>query len=160
MQKQEDIELKWFAARMIRERSYVLKYLDINGIQHSGIEDLKSLLFIRCPEATVNTIRYELYDKVLFYRSADKKRVEVVPERTMSTFLLLAPYHDEPVIYLPVDNPDFFQGPRKRVTTGIFAGCEGIIKRIKGTRRLIIKVSDRAAVATPYIPQEMLEDIQ
>lgn len=155
-----DNQLKWFAARTIRERSFVLKYLDINGIRYSGIEDLKSLLFVRCTESTINTIRYELFDRVLFYRNAEKTAMEPVPDRVMSTFLIMEPFHDEPVIYLPVDDPHFFDGPRKRVKSGVFAGCEGVIKRIKGDRRLIVRLSDRAAVATPYIPHELLEDVE
>ena len=156
----EESQLKWFAARTIRERSYVLKYLDINGIHHAGIEDLKSLLFIRCTEQAVNSIRYELFDRVLFYRNAEKTAVEPVPDRVMNTFLIMAPFHDEPVIYLPVDDPHFFDGPRKRVKSGVFAGCEGVIRRIKGDRRLIVRLSDRAAIATPYIPQVLLEDVE
>ena len=145
---------------MIRERSYVLKYLDVNGIRHSGIEDLKSLLFIRCTEQTVNSIRSELFDRVMFYRNADKTAIEPIPDRVMNTFLIMAPFHDEPVIYLAVDDPHFFDGPLKRVKSGIFAGCEGVIKRIKGDRRLIVRLSSKAAIATPYIPHELLEDIQ
>lgn len=153
-------QLKWFAARMIRERSYVLKYLDVNGIRHSGIEDLKSLLFIRCTEQTVNSIKSELFDRVMFYRNADKTAIEPIPDRVMNTFLIMAPFHEEPVIYLAVDDPHFFDGPHKRVKSGIFAGCEGVIKRIKGDRRLIVRLSAKAAIATPYIPHELLEDIQ
>lgn len=152
-------QLKWFAARTIRGKPYVLKYLDINGIRHSGIEDLKSLLFIRCTEQTVNSIRYELFDRVLFYRNAEKTAIEPVPDRVMNTFLIMAPFHDEPVIYLAVDDPHFFDGPRKRIKSGVFAGCEGVIKRIKGNRRLIVRLSNRAAIATPYIPHDILEDI-
>ena len=153
-------QLKWFAARIIRERSYVLKYLDINEIRHSGIEDLKSLLFIRCTEETINSIRFELYDRVLFYRNASRTAIEPVPDRVMNTFLIMAPFHDEPVIYLAVDDPHFFDGPRKRIRSGVFAGCEGVIRRIKGDRRLIVRLSARAAVATPYIPHELLEDVE
>ena len=153
-------QLKWFAARTIRERSYVLKYLDINGINHSGIEDLKSLLFIHCTEDVANSLRGELFDRVLFYRNATRTALEAVPDRVMNTFLIMAPYHDEPVIYLAVDDPHFFDGPRKRIKSGIFAGCEGVIKRIKGDRRLIVRLSERAAIATPYIPHELLEDIK
>ena len=145
---------------MINERSYVLKFLDINGIGHSGIEDLKSLLFIHCTEQTIYSLRHELYDHVLFYRNAGKTAIEPVPDRVMNTFLIMAPFHDDPVIYLSVDDPHFFDGPRKRVKSGLFAGCEGVIKRIKGERRLIVRISDRAAIATSYIPHDILEDIQ
>ena len=153
-------QLKWFAARIIRERVYVLKYLDINGIRHSGIEDLKTLLFLQCNEQAIDSIRRALSGRVLFYRNAMKTAIEPVPDRVMRTFLIMEPFHDEPVIYLAVDDPHFFEGPRKRIKSGIFAGCEGVIKRIKGDRRLIVRLSDRAAIATPYIPHDLLEDIQ
>ena len=99
------------------------------------------------------------YDRVLFYKTADKKYIESVPDQVMKTFLIMAPFHDEPVMYLSVDDPNFFDGPRKRVLSGPFKDCEGVIRRIKGERRLIVRVSDKAAVATPYIPKENLESI-
>lgn len=153
-------QLKWFAVRTIRERSYVLKYLDSLLLEHAGIEDIKSLLFIHTTIRNINQLRSELYDRVLFYRNAEKTAIEPVPDSVMKTFLIMAPFHDEPVIYLSVDDPHFFDGPRKRVKSGVFAGCEGIIRRIKGTRRLVVRLSSRAAIATPYIPHELLEDIQ
>jgi len=156
MEKSEN--LKWFATRVIRDRSYVNSYLSIRGVETSGIEDIKSLLFIRCTEQEIIFLKSELYDRVLFYRDAER-RVEPIPEDVMKTFLILAPFHDSPVFYLPVDDPEFFSGKRKRVVKGVFAGCEGVVRRIKGERRLIVRLSERAAIATPYIPQEFLEDI-
>lgn len=156
----QDTELRWFAARVIRERSYVLKYMDCEKIEHAGIADLRSLVFFKTTCTHVESLRSALYDRVLFYRNSDKTAVEPIPDSIMQTFLIMAPFHDEPVIYLPVDSPAFFQGKRKRVTGGVFAGCEGIVKRIKGERRLIVRINDRAAIATPYIPQEFLEDVE
>ena len=157
--QEDNSQLKWFAARMIRERSYALKYLDSLSVEHAGIEDIKSLLFIHTTFSNINLIRSELYDRVLFYRNAAKTAIEPVPDRVMNTFLIMEPFHDEPVIYLSVDDPHFFEGQRKRVKSGVFAGCEGVIRRIRGERRLIVRISDRAAIATPYIPQGLLEDI-
>ena len=153
-------QLKWYAARIIRERAYVLKYLDSLSVEHAGIADLKSLLFIHTTGDRIALICSELFDRVLFYRNAARTCLEPVPDSVMSSFLIMAPFHDEPVIYLAVDNPQLFEGPRKRVKSGVFAGCEGVIRRIKGNRRLIVRISDRAAIATPYIPHELLEDIQ
>lgn len=155
-----DNSLKWFAARIIRDRSYVLTLLEHDGWDTAGISDIKTLIFLHGTQTSVESLRSELYDKVLFYRTADRKRVESIPDRVMQTFLIMSPFHDEPVIYLPVDDPGFFEGKRKRVVSGVFKGCEGVIRRIKGERRLIVRVSDRAAIATPYIPQEYLEDIE
>lgn len=153
-------ELKWYAAKIIDERTYVLKYLELEGVRVERISDIPSLAFLRCTYRDMIRIRYELYGKLYVYRSAGSKEPDPVPDNVMQTFLLLAPFHSQPVIYLAVDDPSFFQGQRKRVKAGPFKGCEGILKRIKGDRRLIVKISDHAAVATPYIKSEDLEDIE
>lgn len=155
----QDVQLKWFATRVIREKSYVLRYLECAGVRHEGISDIRSLLFLHCTDAQILSIRYELFDRMLVYRDAKRRNPQPIPDRDMQTFLIMAPYHDEPVIYLPVDDTRFFEGKRKRVISGAFKGCEGVIRRIKGERRLIVRINDRAAIATPYIPQGALEDI-
>ncbi len=153
-------QLKWFATRTIREKSYVLQYLEYEGIRHVGISDLRTIFFLQCSDAAIQRLKFDLYDKLLIYRDAEKHAPEPIPDQVMQTFLIMAPFHDEPVIYLSVDNSGFFEGKKKKVKSGAFAGCEGIIKRIKGERRLIVKISDNAAIATPYIPRELLEDAE
>lgn len=154
-----DAQLKWFAARAIRDRHYVLRFLELEGVQYQGIADIKTLLFLHCTRSQLDFLRSELWDRMLFYKDSRRVEPEPVPDQVMKTFFLLAPFHDEPVIYLSVDDPKFFEGKRKRVTGGVFAGCEGVIKRIKGERRLIVRINDRAALATPYIRRELLEDV-
>ena len=153
-------DLKWFATRAIRDRAYVRRYLQAEGIQTACIADLKTFIFIHCPLTDAIRLKGELWGRVLFYREPDSPTPDAIPDREMKSFLIMAPYHNQPVIYLPVDDPSFFQGGRKRVTKGPFAGCEGVIRRIKGERRLIVCLSHNAAIATPYIPKEYLEDIE
>lgn len=155
-----EVQRKWFATRAIRDKAYVIRFLDHERIPHEGIADIKTLIFVHCTDKQIQDIRSQLSDRLLVYRDAEKKRPQPIPDQVMNTFLIMAPFHDEPVIYLSIDDPEFFNGKRKRVISGLFRGCEGIIKRIKGERRLIVKINDRAAIATPYIPQEYLIDIE
>lgn len=152
-------ELKWFATKTFNDKAYVLKYLELAKVKTSRINDVPSLLFIRCTQQQIRQFRYELFGKLYVYRAAESTEPAPIPDKVMKTFLLMAPFHDEPVMYLAVQDPKLFEGPRKRVTSGIFRGCEGVIKRIKGCRRLIVKMSDHAAIATPYIPVGILEDV-
>lgn len=153
-------QLEWFATRVIRDRAYVLRYLEVEGVQISRISDIPTLVFVHCPKGQILQLRGELWDRVLFYRKAGSREPQAIPDNVMQTFLIMSPYHNEPVFYMAVDDPNFFCGRRKRVVKGVFAGCEGVVKRIKGERRLIVKVSDRAAIVTPYIPQEFMEDAE
>ena len=158
--KASEQQLKWYAARAIRERPYVLRYLENEKVTISYLADLPTMLFIRCTQTDIERLRSALYDRVLFYLDPERKSVQAIPDRVMKTFLLLAPYHEKPIIYLAVDDPTFFEGKRKRVIKGIFAGCEGVIRRVRGERRLIVRLSDHSAIATTYIPQEYLEDVE
>lgn len=51
------------------------------------------------------------------------------------------------------------EGNRVRVKSGIFEGAEGVVKRIKGSKRLVVEIKGVCAVATPYIPAALLESI-
>lgn len=157
---EQQTELKWFAVRVIEDRPYVLKFLEIERVEVVRIADIPNLMFLHCDTKTILWLKSELWGHLLVYRKAGSNQPDPVPEWAIRTIRIMAPFHDEPVIYLAVDDPEFFTGKVRRVTGGIFAGCIGVVKRIKGERRLIVRVSERAAIATPYIPQEFLEDAE
>ena len=45
------------------------------------------------------------------------------------------------------------------MTGGPFQGAEGYVVRIKKDRRLVVTISGVAAIATSFIPMELLEKI-
>lgn len=159
--KNRQSELKWFATRAIMDRSYVQKYLGMYGFEHSRIESIPSLFFIHTDACTLQKLRYgDLAGHIFIYRKAGSCEPDPVPAISVKTLSILASFRDENVIYLAVDDPKFFEGRRKRVIEGVFVGCEGVIKRIKGERRLVIKISEKAAIATSYIPKDHLVDAE
>ena len=56
-------------------------------------------------------------------------------------------------------NPKFLEGQKVRVLEGPLKDAVGVIKRIKGDRRLIVSVSGIAAVATSFVHPEYLEKL-
>lgn len=159
--KNRQSELKWFATRAVMDRSYVQKYLSMYGFELSRIESIPSLFFIRTDANTLKKLRYgDLLGHIFVYCKPGVNEPEPVPEISVKTIRILASFRDENVIYMAVDDPKFFEGRRKRVVEGVFKGCEGVIKRIKGERRLVVKISEKAAIATAYIPKAHLVDIE
>jgi transcription antitermination factor NusG len=49
---------------------------------------------------------------------------------------------------------------RVRVTKGEFAGIEGELIRIKGHKRVVVRMEGLFSLATSYIPKEYLERIK
>jgi transcription antitermination factor NusG len=60
-----------------------------------------------------------------------------------------------------LQDPENLKGGEKvRVIKGEFAGVEGELYRIKGHKRVVVRLGDDVAVATTYIPKECLEKIK
>ena len=51
-------------------------------------------------------------------------------------------------------------GQRVRVVDGDFAGVEGIIKRVKKNKRVVVQIEHVAAVAIAFLPSVYLEPIE
>lgn len=57
-------------------------------------------------------------------------------------------------------NKDLKPGDRVRVIKGPLAGLEGELMRIRGHKRVVIRLSGVASIATSYVPGSFLERIK
>lgn len=79
-----------------------------------------------------------------------------VPETQMRNFMRVASVQDDSVIFL--DNSDYLNkvGRRVVITEGYFAGVEGVVKRIKKNKHVVVQLEGLAAVAVTYVPASCL----
>jgi transcription antitermination factor NusG len=83
--------------------------------------------------------------------------LQVIPDEQMRQFLFLQNFSDR-TFFLP--NPENLRGgERVKVVGGEFAGVEGELYRIKGHKRVVVKLGNSLAVATSYIAKEHLERV-
>ena len=82
-----------------------------------------------------------------------------VPETQMRNFMRVASVQDDSVIFL--DNSDFLSkvGRRVLITEGYFAGVEGVVKRIKKNKHVVVQLEGLAAVAVTYVPASCLRTL-
>ena len=82
-----------------------------------------------------------------------------VPETQMRNFMRVASVQDDSVIFL--DNSDYLNrvGRRVLITEGYFAGVEGVIKRIKKNKHVVVQLEGLAAVAVTYVPASCLRTL-
>lgn len=83
----------------------------------------------------------------------------VIPDKVMSDFMLVSKAMLEDTIYLSEVNSKLREGQAVRVLGGPFKGVEGKVVRIKKSRRVMIELPGMLAVATTYIPSDLLEPI-
>lgn len=89
-----------------------------------------------------------------------RREIMVVPDRQMDNFLRVARMQDESVMFL--EYSDFIRkvGKRVRIKAGTFTGVEGVVKRIKNNKHVVVQIEGVAAVAITFVPPAFLELIQ
>ena len=88
-------------------------------------------------------------------------RVEiiVVPDRQMENFMRVAGVETDDVMFLDCNEYICRVGRRVRIVQGPFAGVEGVIKRIKNNKHVVVQVEGLAAVAITFVPPSLLEAV-
>jgi transcription antitermination factor NusG len=136
------------------------KYEQAGPKIYKRVTIVSSLLFVRCPEESLPWIESILYDKGFIYKTADRKKPSVIPDRQMEMFRLVTASGDENLEFFSDESiTRYAQGDRVRVKAGPLKGAEGYIKRIRRDRRLLVAIEGFIAVATSFIPPQLLEKV-
>ena len=81
----------------------------------------------------------------------------VVPDKEMSDFIKISLSMSDEVIYLNEVSQKLREGQKVRVKDGSFKGVEGVVVRIKKSRRVMVELPGMFAITTNYIPVTDLE---
>ena len=89
-----------------------------------------------------------------------QRNIITVPDKQMDDFIRVASAEEDQVMFL--EQSEFLnkEGVKVRVTDGPFAGVEGVIKRIKNNRRVVVSICGVASVAIVFIPAFFLQRIK
>lgn len=152
--------------RIAEEKPEARKYIQEGPFIYERVPMITSLLFVhtlpeRLPDIENCLLADNLLDKRGFiYQSADRKSYAVIPEKQMASFRLVTSKGSTGLDFFSADDiTRFKEGARVRVKEGPFQGAEGYIKRFRRERRLLVGVEGIVAVATSFIPPELLEII-
>ena len=88
-----------------------------------------------------------------------QSEIITVPDHEMENFMRVASVQDESVMFL--DYKEFIgkEGRRVRINEGAFAGVEGVIKRIKRNKHVVVQIEGVTAVAITFVPSSYLSII-
>lgn len=82
-----------------------------------------------------------------------------IPDRQMENFMRVASKQDDSVMFLQPGDYINKVGRRVLITEGVFAGVEGVIKRFKSNRHVVVQMEGLAAVAITYVPTNYIATI-
>ena len=143
-------------------------YVDEAGEPHENLQPaIRNLIFVYSSQQKITELK--MYNKAcqpLRYMTnpfshGDEDYLLTVPERQMDNFIRVASIQDDRLHYLDPNN-EFLQKPgrRVRITDGDFKDAEGVIKRIKNNKRIVVEIKGVAAVAITFVPAIWLEPIE
>ena len=168
-------KLYWFAAyTKINQELTIKKRLDGAGVENylamrdeiretpSGKKNVRvilipHLIFIRTDQVTAYSLVNEQGINVVYLKDLATRHLLVVPDKQMRDFMFILDFSDSTV---EVINEELKRGDRVRVIKGPLIGLEGELLRIKGHKRVIVKLEGVVSIATSYIPGSFLEKIK
>ena len=125
----------------VRETSFGKKNVRVILIPH--------LIFIRTDQTTAFSLLNEHGLNVVYLKDLETRHLLIVPDKQMRDFMFLLDFSDSTV---EVINEELKRGDRVRVIKGPLIGLEGELLRIKGHKRVIVRLEGVVSVATSMIP--------
>ena len=162
--KRSYIPIHWYACRVpVIGTGKLKRYLEEEGIEHYFPSDevhklLPGLLFIRTDYESALGLPEKSACKLSYLSDPITKRLLEVPDDEMEVFVFMQQFSDK-ILVLP--QPEKLTGGEKvRILQGDFAGLEGELYRIKGHKRVVVRMGSLLAFATSYVPKEHLSKIE
>lgn len=81
----------------------------------------------------------------------------IVPEKSMVDFIKISLSMSDEILFLKEVSQKLREGQKVRINEGPFKGVEGVVVRIKKSRRVMVELPGMLAVTTNYIPIQNLE---
>lgn len=121
---------------------------------------LGSIVFLHCTEDAVIKAKADWFYQMMVYRDAEREYPQSIPDKEMDNLKMVLSIRNQEIFPLEIMDKKFLEGQKVRVLDGPLKGAVGVIKRVKGDRRLVVSVSGIAAVATSYVKPELLEIVK
>lgn len=115
------------------------------------------MIFIPTDKATSFSLLNDHMLNVVYLKDREGRRSLIIPDKQMEDFMFLLDFSTDGVEVL---NKDLKRGDRVRVIKGPLLGLEGELVRLKGHKRVVIRLDGVASIATSYIPSSFLEKIE
>ena len=174
MLKLSDNELHWYVANTCRQEKKIKQRLDSMGIDNfipfqqiarkiHGVDKLievpviPNLVFIHTTFKSCMSLIQEYAFDMRYLRDRETGNFLIVPDKQMNDFMFLLDFSKEMV---EVVNENLKKGDKVRVIKGDFAGIEGELIRVKGHKRVVVRLEGVVSLATAYIPGSFLEKIE
>ena len=134
---------------VIRQLKYRRKRVEVPVI--------RNLIFVRATKQDACDLSNKYGVQLYYIKDFSTRSMLIVPDKQMNDFMFLLDFSKEMV---EVVNENLKKGDKVRVIKGDFAGIEGELIRVKGHKRVVVRLEGVVSLATAYIPSSFLEKIE
>lgn len=89
----------------------------------------------------------------------DDPVIMTVSDREMENFMLVASRTDDSVMFLDETSVVGKEGKRVKIMGGAFEGVEGVIRRVKRCKRVVVELDGIVSVAIAHVPVGLLKEV-
>lgn len=142
------------------------KVVDVNGeiLHRELVPAINNLIFVRSTQERISGLKRsnEVLEPLRYMMDLTAEKAHVimtVPDRQMENFMRVATKTDESVMFLDEKSIVGKEGKRVKIMGGAFEGVEGVIRRVKRCKRVVVEIEGVASVAIAYVPVGLLKEI-
>jgi len=156
--------IRWYPAKVKHTaEKNIQHFLEQAGIEHyiplqDGKSAVPGLIFVHTDYARAISLREESGNAISYLPDSINQGFQVISDTEMQQFLFLQRLAGK--FYFLPDPENLKGGEKVRVTGGEFAGIEGELYRLRGHKRVVVRLGNMLSVAmSEYIAKEHLEKI-
>ena len=125
---------------------------------------ISNLIFVRSTQERISGLKVsnEVLEPLRYMmdRTAGMEHVVMtVTDWQMENFMRVAKVTDESVMFLDEKSIVGKEGKRVRIMGGVFEGVEGVIRRVKRCKRVVVEIEGVASVAIAWVPVGWLKEV-
>ena len=141
------------------------KVMDVNNeeLHRELVPAINNLIFVRSTQERISGLKRsnEVLEPLRYMMDLTAEEAHVimtVPDRQMENFMRVATKTDESVMFLDEKSIVGKEGKRVKIMGGVFEGVEGVIRRVKRCKRVVVEIESVASVAIAYVPVTLLKE--
>ena len=125
---------------------------------------ISNLVFVRSTQERVTELKrtnevLEPLRYMLDFTNGDGPVIMTVGEREMENFMRVASKTDDSVMFLDENTIVGKEGKRVKIMGGAFEGVEGVIRRVKRCKRVVVELEGIMSVAIAHVPVGLLKEM-
>ena len=139
----------------------------INGtteLRRELVPAISNLIFVRSTQERISGLKMsnEVLEPLRYMMDHTiglKPEIMTVGDKAMENFMRVATKTDDSVMFLDENTIVGKEGKRVKIMGGAFEGVEGVIRRVKRCKRVVVEIEGVMSVAIAHVPVGWLKEL-